>query len=384
METFLRFDIILPNNKWYNSRLPEDYNIEVGIDVIEGSFNDRLKLKTESVCDIQQGDKLFFASGVTIPRVKLKNIYSEFGVKSVRDMDQATKIFIGHKTDSVIFDYSWSYSVPTHVFKTFINGLERDVNIDSFYLQKVNDALEFYQNDFVLLKDYSSSRLLTDKDTPNRIPESVNISSNPFYYVKPEYVEEYKAYQSVTLYNEDALLKYINGSDAVIIDEVMFNTLSDMFNSGDNDNHVLAMEIMANANYLESLVYLLLLFEEHDTKMYNQKSRNHVNFKALCGFLGVTIGSVDQDDVCKVLIAKNAVTKENMDIVLKYYQDTLIDRYTYFKPHGITFSEEISKLLNEQLVIPLQEFTPEEQVTETQIEEDVVEHRAESGFDPFL
>ena len=141
---------------------------------------------------------------------------------------------------------------------------------------------------------------------------------------------------------------------------------------------------MANANYLESLVYLLLLFGDWGSRMYNQKSRNHVNFKSLCGFLGVTVGDVDQDDVCKVLIAKNAVTKENMEIVLKHYQNTLMNRYTYFKPQAITFSEEISKLLNEQLVIPLEDFTPEEQVTETQIEEHVVEYRAESGFDPFL
>ena len=384
METFLKFDIIFPTNKWWNSRLPEDYVIEVGIDVTEGSFKEELKLKTESVCDIQQGDKLFFASGVTIPRVKLKNIYSEFGVKSVRDMDQATKIFIGHKTESTMFDYSWSYSVPTEAFKTFINELTPDVNINSFYLQKVNDALEFYQNDLVLLQDYNSARLITETGAPAHIPSNINVSSKPFYYVKPEYLEEYKAYQGVTLYNEDALLKYINGSDAVIIDDVMFKTVSDMFKSNDDDNHVLAMEIMANANYLESLVYLLLLFADYGSRMYNQRSRNHVNFKSLCGFLGVTVGSVDQDDVCSVLIKKNAVTKENMEIVLKHYQDTLMDRHEYFKPQAITFSEEISKLLNEQLVIPLQEFTPVEQVTETQIEEHVVEYRAESGFDPFL
>jgi hypothetical protein len=314
----------------------------------------------------------------------LKNIYSEFGVKSVRDIEQATKIFIGHKTDSIMFDYSWSYSISTEAFKAFINGLTPDVNIDSYYLQKVNDALEFYQNDLVLLKDYNSTRLLTEKNAPNFIPSNVNINSKQFYYVKPEYTEEYKAYQGVTLYNEDALLKYINGSDAVIIDETMFKTVSDMFKSDDDDNHVLAMEIMANANYLESLVYLLLLFGDWGSRMYNQKSRNHVNFKSLCGFLGVTVGDVDQDDVCKVLIAKNAVTKENMEIVLKHYQNTLMNRYTYFKPQAITFSEEISKLLNEQLVIPLEDFTPEEQVTETQIEEHVVEYRAESGFDPFL
>jgi hypothetical protein len=382
METFLKFTIDLTNHEWYNNKSAANYNVAIGVDVTEGSFDTRFKLKSESVCDIQQGDKLFFATGVTIPRVKLKNIYSEFGVKSVRDIEQATKVFIGHKTDSAMFDYSWSYSIKTEVFREYINSLVPDVNIDSYYLQKAKDALEFYQNELVLVDNYSSSRMLTEAPVGIRIEGSIN--STQFYFVKPEHVEEYKTYQGATLYNEDALLKYINGSDAVIIDETMFITLSDMFKSGDTDNHVLAMEIMANANYLESLVYLLLLFEEYDTKMYNQRSRNHVNFKALCGFLGVTIGSIDQDDVCKVLIAKNAVTKENMEIVLKHYQDTLMDRHDYFKPHGITFSEEISKLLNEQLVIPLQEFTPVEQVTETQIEEDVVEYRAESGFDPFL
>jgi hypothetical protein len=388
METFLKFTIDLTNHEWYNNKITANYNIAIGVDVTEGSFDTRFKLKSESVCDIQQGDKLFFATGVTIPRVKLKNIYSEFGAKSVRDIEQATKVFIGHKTDSAMFDYSWSYSIKTEVFREYINSLVPDVNIDSYYLQKAKDALEFYQNELVLVDNYGSSRMLTEAPVGIRIEGSIN--STQFYFVKPEHIEEYKTYQGVTLYNEDALLKYINGSDAVIIDEVMFKTLSDMFRSDDLDNHVLAMEIMANANYLESLVYLLLLFGDWGSRMYNQRSRNHVNFKSLCGFLGVTVGDVDQDDVCKVLIKKNAVTKENMEIVLKHYQDTLVDRYTHFKPHGITFSKEITKLLNEQLVIPLEEFTPEHQVEEvvtvTETEEEDVFKPTIVGFgsNPFL
>jgi hypothetical protein len=270
-----------------------------------------------------------------------------------------------------MFDYSWRYRVKTELFKTFIHALEPDINIDSWYIQKIDDALEFYQNEYVLLSDYNSMRVITETNVPNRIPPEKDMGSSPFYYVKPEYVSEYKSYAGLELYNEDALLKYINGSDAVIIDEAMFIALKEMFDSQDNDNHVLAMEIMANANYFESLVYLLLLIEEYGNNIYNQRSRNHVNFKSLCGYLGVTPGSVSQDDVCRVLIEKHAVTKDNMEIVLKNFEESLPDYYTYFKPQGITFSEDISKLLNEQLVIPLEQFTPEE-VEEEIIEEDPV------------
>jgi hypothetical protein len=98
--------------------------------------------------------------------------------------------------------------------------------------------------------------------------------------------------------------------------------------------------------------------------------------------LNIHPSGITQDKVCEVLLEKNAVTKENMTLVLKKFETTLPNYYTYFKPIGITFSEEISKILNEQLAIPLELFTPEK--IEEVIEEEVTESEfaVEDNFEP--
>lgn len=385
METYLKITVQAENRLFYDTNKESDLCISASVDVLEGTFDyNSILFNVKSVCDLQSKDKLYFAPGVTIPRVKLKNIYSEFDVRGVRAVEDADKAIIGNKTRDNMIDSNWLYAVETEAFRNFFNALIPGQHMDEYYHQKVMDALEFYQNDKILVTDYTSIRLLISPSLSFCISESQYQSSKHFYHVKSEYVETYKTLQTADLYTEDALLKYINGTDAVVIDKAMYNTLCDMFRSGDTDNTVLAMEIMANSNYFESLTYLLLLFNNWGSRISDQKSRNHVNFKGLCSYLNIHPGSINQDDLCKVLINKNAVNKENMTIVLNAFQDSLYDTYTYFKPVGITFSEEISKILNEQMVITLEEFTPEEAVTETQIEEDVIEHPIEPGFSPFL
>lgn len=359
METFLKFDIDLEDGHFWHSKKHEDYKITVSIDAVEGTYGNAKRFDAKRVCDLQQGDKLFFATGVTIPRVKLKNIYNEFGVKSVRDVEQADKIIIGHKTDDDLCSSTWTYKMTTEGFKNFIEALVPDVNIDTYYLQKITDALEFYQNEYVVIDDYHSARLLTDAAVPNPLSDEDAKGSSPFYYIKADRVAEYKSYEGKDIYHEDSLLKYINGTDAVTIDETMYNTLCGMFNSGDTDNTVLAMEIMANSNYFESLVYILMLFEEYGYRISDQRSRNHVNFKGLCSYLGVSPNYISKDDVVLGLLQKDAVTIENMSVVIKKYHDWVSSNgdSTYFKVQAVTFNDQISQILEKQLVKRVEVFT---------------------------
>jgi hypothetical protein len=48
----------------------------------------------------------------------------------------------------------------------------------------------------------------------------------------------------------------------------------------------LAMEIMANSKYVESLIYLELLFYRYAGRISDRHTKNHVNFKSLLGYLG--------------------------------------------------------------------------------------------------
>lgn len=395
METYLKFDFDILNRDFMNTALLKDFEIDLRVEALEGEFGSQFKFENVAAdVDLQQKDKLYLAAGVTIPRVKMKNIYNEFGVKTVRDIDQADKIIIGRKTADMMSDYTWLYRFKTAAFKNYINTLEVGVNIDQYYVDKVNDALEFYTNEYVVINDWSDVRLLTQYAfIPGQIKDQDYRSSSSFHYIKDDYKEVYKDLLTRELYFEDSLLKYINGTDAVTIDETMFKTLSDMFTSGDTDNTVLAMEIMANSNYFESLVYILILFEEYGGQISNQRSRNHVNFKGLCAYLDLHPNSIYKDDIVKILLRKEAVTIENMSVLLKHYYES-VSNYSsssYFKVQAVTFSDEISQILEKQLVkkvvvfVPKPKEEPVAEATETQTEEDVIERTdVRFGVSPFL
>ena len=383
METYLKFDFDILNRDFMNTALLKDFEIDLRVEALEGEFGSQFKFENVAAdVDLQQKDKLYLAAGVTIPRVKMKNIYNEFGVKTVRDIDQADKVIIGRKTADTLSDYTWLYRFKTAAFKNYINTLEVGVNIDQYYVDKVNEALEFYTNLYVVINDWSDVRLLTQYAfIPGQIKDQDYRSSSSFHYIKDDYKEVYKDLSTRDLYFEDSLLKYINGTDAVTIDETMFKTLSDMFTSNDQDNTVLAMEIMANSNYFDSLVYILILFEEYGGQISNQRSRNHVNFKGLCAYLDLHPSSIHKDDIVKILLKKEAVTIENMSVLLKYYYQEISD-YSgshYFKVQAVTFSDEISQILEKQLVKKVEIFTPNKK------EEDVIEPGLpELGLNPVL
>ena len=86
METYLKFDFDILNRDFMNTALLKDFEIDLRVEALEGEFGSQFKFENVAAdVDLQQKDKLYLAAGVTIPRVKMKNIYNEFGVKTVRD-----------------------------------------------------------------------------------------------------------------------------------------------------------------------------------------------------------------------------------------------------------------------------------------------------------
>jgi hypothetical protein len=196
--------------------------------------------------------------------------------------------------------------------------------------------------------------MLRHSDIPYSVmDEWLDDGSNKFIFIKSDSIKLFKDLAGKEFYAEDSLMDYINGPDAVVIDDQMFNTLSDMFKSDDRENWTLAMEIMANCDYKKSLLYLTLLFHDHGHRMDAISSRNHVNFKALTLYLNISGGlGIDPDEVVDILIAKNGVRKENMDIVIKLFSSR-INTYgssRHFEAKSVGFSPEVDKILNEEMI----------------------------------
>ena len=233
----------------------------------------------------QQGDKIYFLPEVSVPRVKFKNVSLEYGIKTVRNIKEAN-VFFG-------------CSKSTH-----------HMTID-----KIETALEFYENEAVAIS-------WTVANNVNGAIANSKCSkySQRVVIVDDQYKEEYEHLQSITIYDESCVIDILNGEDAAVIDKEMYEHLSEMFKSSDRDNHVLAMEIMANSKYTESLIYLELLFHDHANRISDIHSKNHVNFKSLVSYLGKNMRSLytDIDDIGDSLVNKGQFTTDKLEIVMEH------------------------------------------------------------------
>lgn len=320
--------------------------------------------------DPQIGDKLYFMPGVNIPRIKLKDLALNYNTKTVRDPLEANVIFAGTNTAAKITDSTWEYSIPTELFKEFYNCVEH--LLDDHDKENFKTALEFYDKP-IILTDWATCNKLEDQDLNiykgqvKNLGKSIQISreSHRIYKINSEHLSLYNKIKDIEIYSETALLDKLNGKDSVIIDSEVYDQLEAMLKSTDEDNHVMAMEIMANCNYRESLLYLGILFKEYPHKFANCSSKNHVNFKSLLAYLDKTTSSmnVDLDYIVDIMIKKNVLTDDKAKILLDRYQHEIM-RYgdtKYFNVKTITMNTETLKILNSNFVYQvLDDFIPVE------------------------
>ena len=243
-------------------------------------------------------------------------------------------------TDSI-----WQYKVSTETFLSFIEEIKH--KMDKYYYDNIITAFEFYENEFVAV-GYNIMSIM------NSTLSSIDFTSSRYsarlLTIEGDYISLYDHLQTVTIYDEATVIDILNGEDATIIDEQMYDQLSQMFSSSDTDNHVLAMEIMANSKYAESLVYLELLFHEHAYRISGSNTKTHVNFKSLVSYLDKNSRYLDTDidDIAKSLIAKDQFTTDKIEIVLKYLHNKI--SYSgdskYFSVKTITVNPEYVTLIN--------------------------------------
>ena len=306
-----------------------------------------------------KGDKLYFLPGVNIPRIKLKDLATKFGIRTVRDVSEANVIFGSSKTKDKMTGYTWKYKIPTTLVQLFFETYKNDM--DDYQFSKIDNALEFYTEEYILT-DWSTARNFTDNDLPQwnsysqqpqflSFDESRNTSSEHVHEVNKDYIHLYDLIKGKEIIDESCLLDQLNGDDAVIIDADMFTQLTTMFNSSDDDNHILAMEILANSKYKESLLYIEMIFKNHAYTIGQSNTKNHVNFKSLLSYLGKNNRYIDTslDDIMESLISKRVLTKDKVDILLENYGEEIKNRgdSTYFKVQTITVNEDTLSLLNE-------------------------------------
>jgi hypothetical protein len=326
-------------------------------------------------------DKLFFLPGVNIPRVKLKELTLDYNIKIVKDIEDATHIFGGNNFKGKISKTDWFYSVPTEIFKECYEAIK--VDLDKYYTEKVDTALEHYTGESVYF-DWHGVELLAREELSYYKDFIVNPgsavknerSSQYLSIILPDYIEVSKSLTDKVIIHEAGLVDKLNGEDAILINDEVFKQLTMMLSSIDTDNHVIAMEIMANSRYKDSLLYLQMLFKEHSNVMEASNTKNHVNFKSLLSYLGKSgerYLNSSLDNIVASLLDKDVLTKEFLDILIENYGEEVTNRggTFYFEVKTITVSNEILEKLNINYANErVADFVPKEVIVEDIVIED--------------
>jgi hypothetical protein len=94
-----------------------------------------------------------------------------------------------------------------------------------------------------------------------------------------------------------------------------------MFESSDSDNHILAMEIMANSHYEKSILYLQMLLSNYYYQISNSHTRNHVNFKSMLSYFNWatrSLGSRSAEQIVSIIDEKGLLT---VDMIKRLYKE---------------------------------------------------------------
>jgi hypothetical protein len=292
-----------------------------------------------------QGDTIYLMPGVNIPRAKLKDLALNQGIRVVRDPDNASVIITGKATPGRLLHGSWYYTAPIAKIEEYLDK----VTVDEYYKDNLRTAMLSSESDNVYF-NYSTKVSITS----HVVTSVFTGSSHHYYYIHDEWKQLVDDCQNKAVYDESELLAMINGDDAVTITNEVYTQLREMFKSSDQDNHIMAMEIMANSNYVESALYLLMLLEEYGGRVANCHTKNHVNFKSMVSYFGLRVRDVDcldPDDVSKKLVSLSLLTTDWLNILLQSRLDwfiTNIARSSTFSVASIVPTPDVAEVIQSE------------------------------------
>ena len=307
MEKFVHIE--LTNGSDHSTVRGLDVNIIEGLgDSLDTFVNSKGYVPTK-------GDTIYLLPGVNIPRMKLKDLALNLGIRVVRDPAKATVVFSGKSSVGKVTTSTWYYFADAN---TILENVKKLCN-DDYYIEKLETAIS----------STGAERVCSNwSDMRNTLcnGRADIYESQYFYGIEPEYQETYDAIQGKPIYCESELITNINGDDSTIIDYDVYRQLQTMFESSDDDNHVLAMEIMANSHYEKSVLYLLMLISDYQHVISNTHTKNHVNFKSMLAYFNWiprNISSLNAHHIVKIIDQKGLLTLDMIKILYKEYTNDI-------------------------------------------------------------
>jgi len=307
--------------------------------ILEKDFAKNIADKFNKVYTPTAGDILYIFPDSTIPRFKLKGFCEANNIKITNNKFKAN-ILVGDPSavKNQLFEIkSWLRTLKK---ESLIKYLNSKVPVTSVLFSQLREDIKDVNYEYVLCSYGFIDKMhngtfgpkshfiyhndVIDEDDPKTLTNhwDYDYSSEEHYLLLEEQLPAYQFIENniQNLYHQDALLNLIN--TGTVIDEELYKGLSNMLDSKNKSDHVVAMEAMANSDYLESAVYILLLFKEHSRVIFDCPTRYHVNFKSLCNFFDLDRRSyIGIDEIVKRLVEKDILTSKNLYMLLNLVKE---------------------------------------------------------------
>lgn len=261
--------------------------------------------------DLSGVKTIYFDDTCKVPRFKLGEICGTHGIKVVRERDKADAVIYGNKFTESIFTTT---SADSFNYKEDFIAQARKVKCKR-NLAEIIPLVEACESDIVLLEN---------KDEGNGVYEDrlciqkrIKTDDGPAFDIDYTEISDESKYLLLTgknnLIYQDVILEQLS---SIVMDEDMFKSVNNMFESKDESNHTVAMEVMSNTAYRKSIVYLLELMRRHHNIIDLVYEKRHISFKALREYLQFDDSS-EMDELIDVVITKKALTESNYKLILK-------------------------------------------------------------------
>lgn len=235
-----------------------------------------------------KGDKIYFLPGVTVPRFKVRELGKNLEFDIVRNMDKATKIIINMEAFIDEISQSVSYYHETISTDDLIKLLDRIENDPNY--SNIAEIKTFIDNVKAKIAEINCTKVLLPYRIRELFDKFVELYSMPNDTLKVEqYTHRLRILKSdvynnlvqniknttIQFIDEKTIIKQCNGSKT--IDHEAYTRLDQMFSNYQNAD--VALELLCNYNFEESMFYILLLASKHS---FNDiSSSKHVSYKNL-------------------------------------------------------------------------------------------------------
>jgi hypothetical protein len=322
-------------------------------------------------------DRLYIFPDCNIPRFKVKG-FCEANKLSVAKFKDTANIWFTNE-DNIKGSYFEKFDYTASITKRAMLKYLAEVKIryNGNELSELIRDIENSQANFVLInrnyiyqiKNYGAfkgpkyeflerSDLENNDNNGDPIPfdETLiecNSDSDFYYFENPTQEVDYLALLNHgNVYDESSLVSLLNSE--LVMDKEIYEGMKNLFESNDRNDHKVAMESMANCNYLKSAIYLLFLVKDYKSEMYNSDMKNHINFKSFLRFFDINVKDhMTFDDIVEILIKKDIMTKENLALLMPFATEQVLDsgETKYFKATNVVHSPEVEEAMQKHILV---------------------------------